>query len=208
MLIRFNRSSTVREAYSLYDLGDYSGVIKLCSKRLKEANPDPELRLLRGVAYLDLNKPNEAVADWEACCQSPHIAGVAHLYLGNFLSTKLIEYHGAAWDHFTKAIESGWVEGHTGRGSMLFDKACQCNDEGHSNEARKYFGEAVRELTLAVTSPAPFSKRRALSLRGDAYFHLGDLDSRARDRAAEKELPRSDEPGKTDERARGVEQYD
>ncbi len=206
MLIRFNRSSAVRAAYALYDRGEYSNVIKFCTAKLEEPGADPELRLLRGVAYLDRGKPNEAVADWETCCQDPHLAGVAHYYLGNFLSMKSAEHEAAAWDHYVRAVECGWVEGHIGKGNMLLERAMVCKEEERHDDAVKQLRDAVTELTAGIGSPAPASRRRALNIRGDVHFHLNDTAARLRDRAEENALPAFD-PAQTDPRATGQELY-
>ncbi len=205
-MIRFNRSSAVREAYGLYDRGEYANVIRACTERLGEPNADPELRLLRGVALLDEGKPNEAIADWEVCCGDAHLAGVAHYYLGNFLSTQLEEFQSVAWEHYSRAIACGWVEGHIGRGLMLLDRGLQAKEEGRSEDASQHFRDSVVALTAGLTSTAPASQRRALSIRGDAYFHLGETAARAEDRAAEKRLSAAQVAVQTDPRAIGGDQ--
>jgi hypothetical protein len=206
-MIRFNRSSAVREVYAIYDRGEYDNVIRACTARLGEPNADPELRLLRGVALLDKGKPNEAVADWEICCGDAHLAGVAHYYLGNFLSTQLEAFQSLAWEQYSRAIACGWVEGHIGRGSMLLDRGLRAKEDGRSEDASQHFRDAVLELTTGLTSPAPASQRRALSIRGDAYFHLGETAARAEDRAAEKRLSAAQGAVQTDPRATGGDQY-
>lgn len=206
-MIRFNRSSAVREAYAIYDRGEYANVIRACTARLGEPNADPELRLLRGIALLDKGKPNDAVADWEICCGDTHLAGVAHYYLGNFLSTQLEEFQSVAWEHYSRAIACGWVEGHIGRGRMLLDRGLQAKEEGRSEDASQHFRDAVVELTAGLTSPAPASQRRALSIRGDVHFHLGDTAARVEDRAAEKRVSAEIDATQTDPRATGGDQY-
>lgn len=218
MLIRFYRSQAVRPAYELYDRGQYTQVIRYCTDQLARPGADPELRLLRGVAYLDQDKPNEAFADFEACCTDPHVGGVAHYYLGNFLSCNYFhgdfqQLHGvaqevAAWCHFDKAINCGWVEGHIGKGSLLLNRGLYLRDEEkRTAEAAECFRQALAELTTALASPSLFSRKRALGIRASVYYNLGDLASMELDHKAEKALTGNVKVNEPDPRATGSELY-
>lgn len=186
-MIRFVRTPEAKTAYSLYDDGLYGNVIRYCTEQLKRPGADPELQLLRGVAHLDRNCPSEAVDDWEGCCDDPQIGGVAHYYLGNFLRGQGLEYKAAAWNHYTRAVELGWVEGHIGRGFMFFDNDQPGAVEDEEDEAPR-LREAVRELTLGFGSPSAHSRKRALSIRSSVWYHLGDIEACKRDKAADRAL--------------------
>jgi hypothetical protein len=185
MHLRFNRSVAVREAYRRYDAGRYTDVITYSTAELASAGADPELLIARGGAYLARDRPNEAAADWRACCGDSHLAPVAHYYLGNLLAAQFVEHHPAAWDHFDRAAALGWAEGHIGRGDMLMARAFRLRDAGGSPaDVADGFRAAVAELSAGLASPAAKSRCRALSLRGSAYFNLGDLAAFERDAAA------------------------
>jgi len=206
MWIRFNRSAAVREAYALYDAGGNGDVIRFCTRHLKEPGADPELRILRGVAYSDRLKPDEAYADWKDCCSDPHVGGVAHFYLGNFLREQGLEHHAEAWDHFARATELGWVEGHVGKGQMLFDRGCRLRDEARDTEgAKRCFEEALAELALALTSTSRV-QGRAMLIRSGVHYALGDMEACARDARLEGIVP-TVAPRETDPRATGAELY-
>lgn len=220
MGLRFNRSRAIRNAYRLYDAGRYAEVIAVCTRELKQPNADPELRVLRGVAYLDRDRPNEAAADWGVCCNDAHVSGVAHYHLGNLLAGQFVEHHKDAWEHFSQTVTLGWVEGHIGRGSMLLTEACRLRDEaGIAVPAADYKGgdlpepvvaclrEAIAEMTVGLTSSAAASKVRALSLRSSAYFNLGDLDACMRDATALRSPVAGVSVEDTDPRATGAELF-
>ena len=207
MLIRFNRSLAVREAYSLYDAGEYRAVIRYCTEQLLADGADPELRLLRGVAHLDCGQPNEAVADWRACCGDAHNAGVAHYYLGSFLSEQSPEHEPSAMEHFETAVRLGWVEGHIGKGSVLLSLGFQARNEHRPAVAAELFRQSVVELTTALSSPAPFSRRRAVGLRASVHYNLGDHTAFLQDRAQEKGIVVGETDREADPRATGSELY-
>lgn len=208
MLIRFNRSGAVREGYSLYDDGEYRAVIRHCAEQLSADGGDPELRLLRGVTHLDCGQPNEAVADWQACCADAHIAGVAHYYLGNFLAEQDPRHEPTAMEHFESAIRLGWVEGHIGKGSVLLSLGFRARkQENGSAAAADLFRQSVLELTAALSSPAPFSRRRAVGLRASVHYNLGDQAAFLQDRAQEKGIVVGESARHADPRATGGELY-
>jgi hypothetical protein len=204
MSIRFLRSAAVRAAYQVYDRGQYGKVINICTEGLTKPGADPELRLLRGIAHLDRNKPAEAVADWETCCEDTHIGGLAHYELGTFLSQQSTAHEASAWEHFERAVALGWVEGHIGKGKLLLSKGFRERDEsGDPAAAVDLFRRAVAELTTALASPAAVSRRRAIGIRASVHYNLGDEVAFLHDRAEEKTIIVDESGQMADSRATG-----
>jgi hypothetical protein len=110
-----------------------------------------------------------------------------------------------AWNHFTRAAELGWIEGHVGRGYLLLTKACRLRDEQNQPAAaEECFREAMKELTLALASPQGMTRNRAYGLRSSVYYNLGDLEACTRDSAASQEAT---DFTLTDPRATGAELF-
>jgi hypothetical protein len=206
MHIRFNRSAAVREGYRLYDLGRNADVIRHCTAALAEPSADPELRLLRGVAYLNQNVPADAIADWEACCDDPHVAGIAWYELGNLLSVQGHDRREQARRCYAHAVENGLVEGHIGLGYLLLNQACAERDAGEDSVyAADLFLRVIEELTHGLSSPCPASQMRALSLRASAYYNFGDMDSFVADKTSEQAIDAAaPKVEQTDPRATGA----
>jgi hypothetical protein len=185
MLIRFLRAPEIRQAYSMYDSGEYGRALAFCTDQLSKPEADPELRLLRGVCHLDYGGGltlDQAVTDWEECSRD-------HYYLGNFLRGRGEQYRETAWRHFEQAVAKGWVEGHIGMGFvLLLEGLALFEDDAITSAAESLLRRAVTELGMALTSPAPASRKRALSLRSDALYHLGDVEGSERENEAERRI--------------------
>ena len=157
---------------------------------------------------MDCGQPNEAVSDWQACCADPHVAGVAHYYLGNFLAEQDPEHEPTAMEHFEAAVRLGWVEGHIGKGSLMLSLGFRARkQENGSTAAAELFRQSVVELTAGLLSPAPFSRRRAVGLRASVQYNLGNTPAFLQDRAEEKGIVVGESDRQTDLRATGGELY-
>ena len=133
------------------------------------------------------------------------LRGVA---LGDFLAEQDTQYEPTALKHYEAAVRLGWVEGHIGKGSVLLSQGFRARDyENRPEAAVDLFRQSVAELTKGLSSPAPFSRRRALGLRASVHYNLDDHAANQQDRAQEKGIVVGDSAQQTDPRATGGELF-
>lgn len=213
MLIRFNRSAAVRKAYAIYDDQSmdvdklHKKLTQLLTKELEDPSADPELRLLRGKSYAERDLLPKALSDWQACEEDPHVGGLAHLYIGFLYITQLP--NPAARPRFESAIRLGWVEGHVGLAEILRTDGFQLRDEANRPDAAaEAFQQAIEESTRGSQSPNPWWQARALRVRANMHYALGNTEAFASDKLAEKAVSPVGFWPHTDPRASGSDHYE